>query len=128
MGKNYHAFPGYRIIDEDIEEVEDDFDIDEEKGLCPIEEFRDIVNRFRHQLVTVEFECAGCCKKATGILRCIGRDFILLTRPDGKFVLVKIFCQGLKEPVIECARKAVIRLEKIISLELATDRDPLKEL
>ncbi len=109
--------PDYKVF-ADTDEVEDDFDIDEEKEVCP-RDFRAIINRFKNDLVTVEFECAGCCKKATGILQCIGDDYVLLVRPYGKFVLVKIFCPGLQEPVVKCVRKAAIRLEGIISVELA---------
>lgn len=110
-----------RMVFEDIAEVEDDFDIDEEKEFCP-PDFRSTLNRFRNKLVTAEFECAGCCKKATGILICISKDSILLTRPPGKFVLIKLFCQGMKWPEIECARQTVILIEKLISVELVLDR------
>jgi len=102
----------------DYEEVEDDFDIDEEKGLYFHEVFRTIINRFRNHAVTVEFECAGCCKKATGILQSAGGDHVLLVAPAGASVVIGTFCQGMKEPVIECANQAVIRFEKIISVEM----------
>lgn len=114
-----------RMIFADLEEVEEDFDIDEEKGFCP-PDFRSTLNRFKNKLVTVEFECAGCCKKATGILRCISKDSVLLTRPHKKFVLIKLFCQGMKQPEIECAKQVVILIEKLISVELVLSKDHKK--
>ena len=114
-----------RMLFEEIAEVEDDFDIDEEKEICP-PDFLSTLNRFRKKLVTAEFECAGCCKKATGILICINKDSILLTRPHGKTVVIKLFCQGMKRPEIECARQTVILIEKLISVELASDQGTKK--
>lgn len=105
----------------ECDEVEDDFDIDEEKGLCPREDFCMVIRRFKNRRVAVEFECGGCCKKASGILKCVDQEYVLLIAPAGKRVLVEIFCQGLKEPVVECASQAVIRCEKIVSVELAAE-------
>lgn len=112
--------PG-EIVFSDCEEIEEDFDIDLEKGLCPREDFLSIIKRFRYRQVTVEFECAGCCKKGTGILQCADCSYVLLTSPSDKPVLMETYCPGLKETTVECVCQAVIRFDKIISVELAAE-------
>ncbi len=109
-------------VDEDEEKVENSSDIndfcdsDEKKELCP-NDFLSAIKRFKSRLVTVEFASNGCIKKATGILKCIEKDFVLLVRPAKKLVPVLMFCQSIKGPVVECACELVIRFKEIISVE-----------
>lgn len=101
---------------------DDDFYEDDGKDTCP-RELRDVIQCFKSYLVTVEFECADCCKKATGILRCIGDNYILLDHTNDRFVAVQVFGREMKEPIIDCARKIVIQLDKIVSVEMAVEQD-----
>lgn len=105
-------------------DLDDDICEEEEKFECPAN-FFESVKRLINLLVAVEFECAGCCKKAVGILRCVKPDFIQLFRPPGKLVTVQMFCPGMSDCNTECACEANIRFEKIISVEqLANQKCP----
>ncbi|MHB9093106.1 MAG: hypothetical protein ACYC21_00425 [Eubacteriales bacterium] len=101
---------------EDSSDIDDFCDADEKKELCP-SDFLSAIKRFKGRLVTVEFASDGCVKKATGILKCIEKDFVLLVRPERKLVPVLMFCQSMKGPVVECACEVVIRFKEIISVE-----------
>lgn len=112
----------YAVVEDDAEDEDssdnDDFcDADEKEKLCP-PDFLSAIRRFRGRLVTVEFASDGCIKKATGILKCIEKDFVLLVRPAQKLIPVLMFCQSIKGPVVECACEVVIRFKEIISVEL----------
>lgn len=118
----------YEVDLDDYDEFENEFmdDIcdEEEKFECP-PNFFEAVKRLKNLLVAVEFECAGCCKKAVGILRCVNKDFIQLFRPPGKLVTVQMFCPGINDCNTECACEANIRFDKIISVEqLANQKCP----
>lgn len=104
-------------IDRDAE-IDDEEELceEEEKFECP-ENFFKAVERLKLRLVAVEFECAGCCKKAVGTLRCVKPDFIQLFRPQGGLVQIQMFCPGTCDITTECACEANIKFEKIISVE-----------
>ena len=133
LNGNYKILPGNEIyidyeIEEDDREVESDSyldnecDLDEKTEICP-KDFFNAIKRFKGRLVTVEFVCDGCCKKATGILKCIGHDFVLLVRPPKKLVHVQMFCHTVKGPVVECACEVVIQFKNIISVELSANQN-----
>lgn len=112
------------VLYEIAENSDRDVDLDDEEELCEEEKkfecpknFFEAVERLKLRLVAVEFECAGCCKKAVGILRCVKPDFIQLFRPQGGLVQIQIFCPGQCDIATECACEANIRFEKIISVE-----------
>ena len=112
---------GYVVVDhccdeENDEEDDEELCEEEEKFECP-RNFFEAVERLKHLLVAVEFECGGCCKKAVGILRCVKPDFIQLFRPPNKLVQIQMFCPGLCDFTTECACEANIRFERIISVE-----------
>lgn len=88
------------------------------KELCPLD-FRGLVNLYSNESVAIEYECAGCYKKATGILKSMGEDYILLTQSDdGQMVLVETLCPGMKEPSIRSVCQAGIQFKSLISIEL----------
>ena len=107
---------------EDSIDIDDFCDLDEKEELCP-KDFFSAIKRFKGRLVTVEFACDGCLKKASGILKCIEKDFILLVRPAKKLIPVLMFCQAMKGPVVECACEVVIRFKEIISVELSANQN-----
>ncbi|MCL4442418.1 MAG: hypothetical protein M1609_18040 [Firmicutes bacterium] len=130
-GENLTGFcdEGYVDAGHYYEETKDDENDDglceeEKKFECP-RNFFEAIKRLKNLLVAVEFECAGCCKKAVGILRCVESDFVQLFRPPGNLVQVQLFCPGLCDFPTECACEANIRFEKIISVEqLANQQCP----
>lgn len=83
-------------------------------------DFQDFLDaHFQDKCVAVEFECAGCCKKAIGILKSIAPNFIrLVSHPCYcPFVKVTVFC-GNNPPVEECAKEIIIKKNNIIAVEL----------
>ena len=80
-----------------------------------------LASTFQDRLVAIEFECGGLCKKATGVLTCIGSDFVRLERPAvDSFVSVIIFF-GTDCPIEECADQIIIKKCKIIDVELCPE-------
>lgn len=113
----------YEVEDDNTEDEYDteDLDSDEGKGMCPFTDFRSVIARFRNRLVTVQYNCAGCCNKITGILQHWGDDFILLAGSKEKPVLSETFCSGLREPITQSVHQAVIRPENIVCIQMVCE-------
>jgi len=71
---------------------------------------------FQDRVVTVEFSCRDCCKKAIGgILTRIGKDFIELSSVL-PFPIVTFF-PGNIVPLVEFATSAIIPLDNVCGVE-----------
>lgn len=73
---------------------------------------------FLHKVVTVEFFCGQCCKKAKkGVLVKVGKDFIVLVRRDGR--AIKVITFGEKGPIDkERVEKIIIPIKQVCSVEI----------
>jgi hypothetical protein len=77
----------------------------------------EIVVRPVSRNIAVEFECGGCCKKATNGESIAVTEFFVIVRPAvGEHLEVRLFCDG-KVADIQRAQIVVIPIDHVASIE-----------